>query len=186
MVLRRFLGLDRGPSQSTAVPGPGSPAETETVRRIVAQLESMPTDRARYLAGLAYILSRAARADLTVSPEETGVIESQLATVGGLPEAEAVLVVEIAKTQARLYGATEDYLVTRDFAAMTTVDQRLALLRCCFVVAAADGSISAAENATIAEIANELQLDADQLASVRVEFADKLSAVQALRRAQRG
>ncbi len=39
-------------------------AETATVRKIVAQLEAMPPDRARLLAGAAYIVTRAANADL--------------------------------------------------------------------------------------------------------------------------
>ena len=45
--------------------------DTETVRRIVAELESLETERARYIAAFAFILSRVANADLEISVEET-------------------------------------------------------------------------------------------------------------------
>ena len=62
-MLRRFL-LPRDHPAATA-PAPaaaqdGEPDDGPTVRRIVAELEAMPHDRARYLAGFAYILGRAA------------------------------------------------------------------------------------------------------------------------------
>ena len=53
-----------------------------------------------------------------------------------------MLVVEMAKLQARIEGATEDYVVTREFREISTMEQRLALLRCCFAVEAADGTIT--------------------------------------------
>ena len=80
-------------------------------------------------------------------------------------------------------GGTEDYVVTREFRSISTPEQRLALLRCCFVVGAADGVISATEAATINEIARELDLEATDVNAIRAEFHEQLSAVQALRRA---
>jgi tellurite resistance protein len=41
---------------------------------------------------------------------------------------------------------------------------------------AADGSISATESATLDEIASELDIERDEAAPVRAEFADRLSA----------
>src|SRR5687768_4790032 len=108
MVLRRFLGLaspDR--SGKTGVSRPAPAAETATVRRIVAELEALPPEERRYLAGFAYILSRAAHADLDMSPEERREMERIVMEVGGLPEAEAVLAVEIARSQNELYGGTD-------------------------------------------------------------------------------
>ena len=69
MVLRRLVGLGAGRSQ---VQQPDhrrdDAAETATVRRIVAELEALPPDQRRYLAGFAYVLSRAA-ADRQSRPE---------------------------------------------------------------------------------------------------------------------
>ncbi len=182
MIFRRFFGTEATPDTRPPVSGPveSSAGETDTVRRIVASLEAMPAEQARYLAGFAYILSRAAEADMDISAAETSAMERLVVEFGGLTEAQAVIVVEIAKTQARLHGGTEDFLVTREFTRLATDEQRLALMRCCFVVAA-DDSISAAESAVLSEIANELNIADPQLAALRGEFTERFAAVQAMR-----
>lgn len=192
MFLRRlFDSASADPAEADPVVAPatgpdraaGAAGETETVRRIVASLEAMPSDEARYLAGFAYLLSRAAAADLDISALETETMERIVVEHGGLSEAQAVIVVEIAKTQARLHGGTEDYLVTREFTRLATEEQRRAALRCGFIISAADAWISAEENAVLAEIANELGLAAADLAAIRAEFADRLGALQGMRAA---
>jgi len=183
MIFRRLFGSDdttQPTADAPSTPPETVPGETETVRRIVASLEAMPPEQARYLAGFAYILSRAAEADMDISADETGAMERIVIEYGGLTEAQAVIVVEIAKTQARLHGGTEDFLVTREFTPLATEEQRLALMRCCFIVAA-DEAISAPESAVLSEIANELNLDEQQIAGIRGEFTDQFSAVQAMR-----
>lgn len=181
-MFRRLFGADPGaPAAGGEVGGDPADAETETVRRIVATLESMPDDQARFLAGFAYILSRAAEADMAISDGETAEMERLVVTYGHLTEAQAVIVVEIAKTQARLHGGTEDFLVTREFTQSATLEQRLDLMRCCFLVSASDDSISAEESSVLSEIANELNLDDTQIAAIRSEFTDQFAAVQAMR-----
>ena len=130
----------------------------------------MPPTEARYLAGFAYVMSRAAQADLEISEAETRVME------------QAVLVVQLAKLQARNQGETEDYVVTREFARIATEEQRLAILRCCFLVAVADGSVSAEEASVVNEIARELDVSREQLNQVRVEFVERFSAIQSMPR----
>ena len=100
---------------------------------------------------------------------------------GGIPEAQAVLVVEIAKQQSRLFGGTEDYVVTRQSVDGASMDDRMALLRCCFLVDAVDDTISAEESAVLNEIANELLLESATIASVRAEFTDRYAVVKAMR-----
>lgn len=85
------------------------PDETETVRRIVQHLDGLEPARARYIAAFAYILSRVARADMNISEVETREMERQVTKLSGLPAEEAVLVVQIAKTQATLFGGTENF-----------------------------------------------------------------------------
>lgn len=188
-MLRRFLGLERPgadprlPVGDAAAPLPDSAAETATARRIVARLEALPPAEARYLACFAYVMSRTANADFNVSAEETAVMEQFSVEYGGLDTAQAVLVVEMAKLQALVNGGTEDFVVTREFRSISTPEQRLDLLRCCFAVAAADGTISAEEAGTINEIGRELDLEAVDINAVRADFHEQLSAVQALRRA---
>ncbi|HTC86596.1 MAG TPA: TerB family tellurite resistance protein, partial [Candidatus Acidoferrum sp.] len=178
---------DNHPAAATASHDDGLPgadaAETAALRRIVDRLEAMPHDQARHLATYAYILARAAAADLDISDSETRVIERLLVDHGGVEEAQAVLVTEIAKSMARLVGGTEDYIVTREFREHSTPEERLDLLRACFLVGAADDSITAGESSALNEIANELGIGSGDVASLRTEFADKFSALQALRRA---
>ncbi len=182
MVFRRLFG------GSSAATGPSAPAqaspdaETATVRRIVGELEALPPERARWLAGFAYVLGRAAHADLVTTDEELRLMERIVMDHGGLPEAQAVLVVEIARQQGRLVGGTEDYLVTREWVRTASEENRLALLRCCFLVGAVD-SISAEESAVLNEIAHELQLDPSVVARIRGEFTDAFAVVQAMRAA---
>ena len=179
MTFRRFLGLPTADDGTAA-------DDTATMRRITRELESLPPDRSRYLAAFAYVLSRAAHADLDISEDETRLMEQTVMEVGGLPEAQAILVVEIAKSQARLHGGTDDYLVTREFREMASEEERLALLRCCYIVSAVDDSITAEENAEVTQIGMELGLDRGQVNGVRVEFRDRLAALQALHRAREG
>jgi tellurite resistance protein len=160
--------------------------DTATVRRIVARLEEMPVDQARLVASAAYTLARAAQADLEISPEETTVIERELQAHEALDEATAVLVTEMAKLQARTVGGTEDYVVTREFAALANDAQRIDVLRACFAVSAASGSISAEETAVLNEIAKELSLDPAVVNGIRAEFHDRLSSVQTVRRLAEG
>jgi uncharacterized tellurite resistance protein B-like protein len=181
MALRRFLPGSAGASDR---PFPTDPRDTETVRRIAGELDALPVDRARYLAAFAYILTRAAAADMDISQSESRAIEQLVGEHGGLPEAQAVLVAQIARNQSLLYSGTEDYLVTRQFRELATMDDRLALLRCCYLVGAADDTITAQESDTLQQIAKELDLDRDAVNVIRNEFAPKLAAIQAMLRLQ--
>ena len=160
--------------------------DTATVRRIVAKLESMPPEQARLIASAAYTLARAANADLEISDDETAAIERELQTTEALDEATAVLVTEMAKLQAKTVGGTEDYLVTREFKALADDAQRIAIVRACYAVMAANGTISAEETGTINEIADELDIDEEVLRSIRAEYHEKFSSVQQIRRVTGG
>lgn len=189
-MFRRIFGAGHEPAadqaQAAFTAAESSTGETATVRRIVARLEAMPPDRARLVASAAYTLARAAHADLVISAEETAIIERELQADSGLDEATAVLVAEMAKLQAKTVGATEDYVVVREFAALATETQKIDVLRACYVVSAANGSISAEESAEVNQIANELALDAAVVSRIRAEFHERLSAVQEVRRLAQG
>ncbi|HUG47410.1 MAG TPA: TerB family tellurite resistance protein [Candidatus Limnocylindria bacterium] len=183
MDLRRFLNL--GGIQPVSRP-PVDESETATVRRIMAELEALEPEQRRHLAGFAYILTRAAHADLHISDNESRLMEQIVMEIGKLPQSQAVLVVEIAKHQTQLYGATEDYLVTREFAKRATEEQRIALVEACFAVVAADHTITAEEYAELTQIARELDLSREQLNVIRREYREHLAAIQHMRGSVRG
>jgi uncharacterized tellurite resistance protein B-like protein len=166
----RFFGSG-GSSRSDA-------GDTATVRRIAAELERLPHETAKHLAGFAYVLARVANADLTIDEDETREMERIATSLAGLSEAEAALVVQIAKSQAKLLGATENYVVTREFRRNATDEQRGNLLQCLFAVAAADGTISSEESAEIAVIGEELGFTRPEINALRSRYRDKLSEFQ--------
>jgi uncharacterized tellurite resistance protein B-like protein len=173
MSILKFLGL----SAEHLSQGPKS-GETETVRKIVHKLDGLPEDQARYIAAFAYLLSRVARADMHVSPEETAVMERIVMEQGGLPEELAPIVVQMAKTENLLFGATENYLVTREFERMATREQKLALLDCLFAVAAADENITSDEDNVVKQISEELKLPHSDYIAARLRFKEYLAVLK--------
>lgn len=166
-----FLGIDRPAAKSTA-------AETETVRKIVQALDQLEPERARYIAAFAYILSRVARADFRITAEETQTMERIVMEKGVLSEAQAAIVVQMAKHQSLLFGGTENFLVTREFNKISTREQKLALLDCLFAVAASEGDISLAEDNEVRQVADEVQLEHRDFIAVRSRYRDHLAVLK--------
>ena len=152
------------------------------MRRIVSKLEAMPPEQSRFVAAAAYILARAANADLEITNGEMTAIEQELQAHESLDEPTAVLVAEMAKLQAKTVGGTEDFVVTREFKAISTETQRVGVLRACFAISAVSGMISAEESAVLKEIADELDIDDATLNAIRADYHEQLSSVQAIRR----
>jgi uncharacterized tellurite resistance protein B-like protein len=177
MSLLKFFGLaDQEPAPRTR--RRPDRQETETVRKITEALDRLDPAEARYIAAFAYVLSRAARADLHISEMETRTMERIVIEHSGLPEEEAILVVQIAKTQNLLFGGTEDYIVTRVFNKIASREQKLALMDCLFAVAAAEGLISMAEDTEIRQIAREFKLEHRDFIAVRSNYRDHLSVLK--------
>src|SRR5215813_12477150 len=171
MSILKFLGLSiEQPNTSTA--------QTETVRKIVQKLDQLPEQQARYIAAFAFLLSRAARADLQIGADETAVMERIVVEQGGLPEELAVVVVQMAKTQNQLFGGTENYLVTREIERLATREQKLALLDCLFAVTAADENITSEEDNVVKQIASELKLSHDEYITARSRFREYLAVLK--------
>jgi uncharacterized tellurite resistance protein B-like protein/uncharacterized protein YciI len=170
------------PAASPAAKAPASLGDTESVRRIAARLDALPPERARFLAAFAYLLARAANVDLAITDAEAVEMTRVIAEVGGLDADTAALVIAVADTRAEQYGATDDYLVTREFKSISTPEDREHLLRCCLLVAAADSDIDANESWLVNRIAEELDVPRADLNRIRDEFTDKIAGLAELRR----
>lgn len=171
MSLLRFLGLG---GESDA----GRERESETVHRIASQLERLDPEQAKYLAAFAYVLARLANADLAIDDAETEEMERVVKRLASLSDAESALVVQIAQSQARNLGGTQDYVVTRQFRQVSTREQRGELLQCLYAVAAADGTISGEESAEILKIAEELGFTRPEANAYRSQYREKLGVLR--------
>lgn len=148
-------------------------SETETVRKIIGRLDELEPAEARFIAAFAFVLARVANADRDMSAEETTHMELVVRKIGGLTEAQAVLVVQVAKSQQALMAGTENYLVTREFEKITDREQKVRLLHCLFEVSAADDSISLVEEDEIKKIAAELRFDHGEFSDIRSQYNDQ-------------
>jgi uncharacterized tellurite resistance protein B-like protein len=169
-ILRRWLGGDARDDAGA----------TDAVRRIAARLDALPPERARWLAAFAFVLARVANADLRITESETDAMQALVAEVARIRSDEAALAVEIAKSQERLLGGTENYVVTREFRSLSDRAERTRLLECLFAVAAADDTISSEESTEIAKIADELGFTRAEMLAVRTPWLDKVSALRDL------
>lgn len=169
MSLLRFLGVG---------PRTAEESETDTVRRIAGQLERLPAETAKFLAGFAYVLARIANADLKIEDSEVAEMERIVRGLADLSEAEAALVVQIAQSQNTLLGGTENYVVTREFRKVASAEQRGRLLQCLYAVAAADGTISTEESREITNIGEELGFTRPEINSLRGAYRDKLAELK--------
>ncbi len=175
-LLLRFLGIatetgSRTPSQLIA---------RESVGRIAAALDALPADRARLYACFAYVLARVAGADLRTEPREKTTIEETLVRCAGVPASEARIVTDIARGEVEHLGSTNNYIVTREFGRLSTLEEKVQLLECLFAVAAADDLITGNESTEITLIAKEIGLAQADVLATRTRFRDKLAELRPL------
>lgn len=176
MSILKILGL--GGANAGVAPAAGS--DSETLRKITRALEALEPEKARYIASFAFILSRVANADLEISEAETREMERLVQRWANLPEEQAILVVQIAKSQNRIFGGTENFPLTKLFKDLATPPQREELLHCLFAVSAADDSISTVEENEIWKIAAELGISNSEYVAIRAHYRDKREVLKNL------
>lgn len=152
----------------------------DTIRRIANELDRLDADHARYLASFAYVLSRVANADHEVTDDEVNAMEAIVVGKGGVSSDQAALVVQLARTQQKLFGATDDFLVTRELGRVASYEQKLALINCLYAVASADARIFVAEGDEIGRIGKELKVDQADLSRLRSTYREFLEARKGL------
>jgi uncharacterized tellurite resistance protein B-like protein len=170
--IRRWLGF--GTEQYDA-------PDHAPLRTLVETLEHLEPERARHLARFAFLLGRIAHADQHVSPEETRAMEALVVEEGALSAEQAIMVVGLAKSSYLMFAGTADFQVAQEFAETASYEQKLALARCLFRVAATDTSISVAEESEIHRIASVLKILPQDLTALRVSHATFLPGLSSRR-----
>ena len=171
--LLRFLGIEKGEGHQ------GSQV-SEPLDRIAAELDGLSPERARFYACFAYVLARVAEADLKIEEGEIAAMERALVEVAGIPSEEAGLAVRIARSEVETLGGSLNYLVTQEFGQSSSTAEKLQLVECLYAVAAADDSVTGAENNDILSIAAELGLPRQDALAIRARFRDKLAELRPL------
>jgi uncharacterized tellurite resistance protein B-like protein len=144
--------------------------EPAPLRDLVNALDRLEPARAQHLARFAYLLGRVARADEHISDEETRTMEKVLAEHGGLAADQAMLAVSLAKATNQMFGVSADFAITQEFTDSASYEERLALARCLFAVAASDARISTAEEAEVHRITNHLRIERPDLTAIRLQY----------------
>ena len=152
--------------------------EPAPLRELVNALDRLEPARAQYLARFAYLLGRVARADEHVSAEETRLMESLVMEQGGLTADQAMLVVSLARTSSQMFGATADFAVTQEFTDTASYDERLAVAKSLFAVAASDERISIAEESELHRITSQLRIEGPHLTAMRLQHRRFLPGIK--------
>jgi uncharacterized tellurite resistance protein B-like protein len=162
--LQAWLGL----SDTTPAPEPAP------LRELLDALDRLDPARAQFLARFAFLLGRVARVDEQFSDEEARAMEIVLIEQAHLSAAQAMLVVNLAKTSKLMFSATTDFIVTQEFADTASYEERLALANCLFAVAGSDERISTTEEAELHRITNQLRIEGPDLRKIRVLYRPML------------
>jgi uncharacterized tellurite resistance protein B-like protein len=152
--------------------------EPASVVAITAKLSHLAPERARFLAAFAFTLSRVAQSDLHVDEAEIRAMEGVLEEQSNLTTSEAALAIEIAVAQSGDLGGGDNYVVVREFRRTSERADRIELMRCLLIVAAADDSISTTESSTIHQIGEELGFTRPEVNALRLEWRDKLAELK--------
>lgn len=145
---------------------------------IERQLDALNPQRARFLACFAYLLGRVARSDHEVSDAERAAMQGLVASRGGLTPEQVGLAVQIATAHGLKFGGTEDFLIAREFSALATREEKIALLDCLFAVSASDASIATVEDNEVRRIASEINVGHDDFIAARGRHAQHLKVLQ--------
>ena len=96
-------------------------------------------------------------------------MEILLTEHGNLSDGQAMLVVSIAKASSRCSASPPTSPSRRSSRTRRPTQDRLALARCLFAVAASDERISTAEEAELHRITNQLRIERPDLTAIRLQ-----------------
>ena len=138
-------------------------------------LAGRPEDEVKRITAYAGLLGKVAYADLEVSAAEEARVRELLADELGLSAVDAEAVGGLLRAQRARLFLVEDYVYARLVNELCDREAKLALLRCLFAVAAADGAVTGEEDATIGNVARDLRLSQGDFIEARSTVRQSLA-----------
>lgn len=132
--------------------------------------ERVDEERFIFYSNLTALLTLVAKADDQVAPEEARAIADFFKRELHFGESELGMIRRIMKETLKVNPPPE--AVAKEFAKIALVEERLALLRLLWMVAAADGHIDPREERTITRIGEALGISAGDQRAVGAEFRE--------------
>ena len=154
--------------------------DPKSVQVLLEKLHPLSEENARELACFSYVLGRIAAADQDITEDEAQSISRILQERGGLSSVQAELVAEVALSEARHMGGTQDYLVTRQLQSLVSRERRNEILDCLLAVAAADGSICSQEEAELKTIARQMGFQNKEYLEALARYRDYRSVLRGM------
>jgi DnaJ like chaperone protein len=130
--------------------------------------EAPSRERFLFYSSLVSLLTLVAKADDHVSPEEARTIADFFKHDLHFGEQELSIVRRLMKETLRINPPPE--AIAADFARISSIEERLALMRLIWMVAVADGRIDRREEQVINRIASSLGIDANSQRGIAAEF----------------
>jgi uncharacterized tellurite resistance protein B-like protein len=155
-----------------------APKGVEALDALEDALSHVPPEEARRVAAFAYLLSRVAHADHEVTDAEREAMARLLVDRARLTPDQADIVIGIATSKIVHVRGTQDYLVSREVAARSTVEEKRALVDGLYAVCAADGLISTIEDNDIRRVASEIDLEHHDVVDIRARYRHSLAVLK--------
>lgn len=155
-----------------------APKGVEALDALEDALSHVPPDEARRVAAFAYLLSRVAHADHEVTDAEREAMSRLLVDRARLTPGQADIVIGLATSKIVHVRGTQDYLVSREVAARSTVEEKRALVDGLYAVCAADGLISTIEDNDVRRVASEIDLEHHDVVDIRARYRGSLAVLR--------
>ena len=141
-------------------------------------MEGRTEEEVKLATGWAGLMGRVADADMALGEEELEKIRDSLARVHRLSSRAAEAVTILLREHRAELLSIEDHLYARMINDVATREQKTALLRALFDVAAADDLIRESEDSTVRNISRSLMLSHKEFIEARLEHRDSLAVLK--------
>lgn len=132
----------------------------------------------KFIAGFSGLLGKVAYADREIADEELELIRTILTEGAEIPPAVFDSLLSLVREHTESLAGIEDSRYIQILNEISTPNERVAIMRSLFAVAAADGSIDSDEERELALIAKGFRMSASSFSGLRSEFREQLAVLK--------